>query len=116
MASVAVKILTIANGGTVSDAFEASSCAAFGLQLPATFTGTSITFQVSADRGTTYQALYEYDTVTDDGSATRVTTRAVVQGRSYDLPAALTAWTHFKIVSGSAEGAARTLYVTGKKA
>lgn len=115
MASVAVKVLTIANGQTTSDAFEAASCAAFGLQLPGTFTGTAITFQVSADKGTTYQTLYEYDSTTDDGSATRATTRAVVQGRSYDLPAELASWTHFKIVSGSAEGAARTLVVVGKK-
>lgn len=106
--------LTIANGQTVSDAYRASNTAAYGLQLPATFTGTSVTFQVSADNGTTYQALYEYDTATDDGSATRAVTLAVAQGRSYDLPAALASFTHFKIVSGSAEGGARSLVVVGK--
>jgi hypothetical protein len=105
--------VTIASGGTVSTAIQASREAAWGLQMPAAFTGTSITFQASAD-GSTFQALYEYDTTTDDGSATRAVTLAVAAARSYDLPAALTAWKAFKIVSGSAEAAARTLVVVGK--
>lgn len=108
MASVSAKNLTIANGATTSDAFEASSCVAFGLQMPAAFTGTTLTFTVSADKGTTYQALYDEFNV--------AVSMTVAASRSYDLPATLASWTHFKIVSGSSEGAARTLWVVGKKA
>lgn len=107
MASVSSHILTIANGQQTSDAVPSGSATAFGLQLPATFTGTAITFTVSGDKGTTYQTLYD---VTN--TAVSMT---VAQGRSYDLPAELATWTHFKIVSGSAEGGARTLYVVAKR-
>ena len=99
--------LTIANTATVSDAFRSADCVAFGLQMPGTFTGTSISFQVSADRGTTFQALY-------DSTGANQVTLAVAASRSYDLPAELTAWDAFKIVSGSSEGAARSLVVIGK--
>lgn len=104
-----IAVLTIANAGTVSNAYKCTDHTAFGLQMPAAFTGTTITFQVSADSGTTFQALY------DDSGANQVS-MSVAASRSYDLPAALTAWTHFKIVSGSSEGAQRLLTVVGKAA
>jgi len=101
--------LTIANGATTTGtAFLAQNMAAFGLQMPAAFTGTSITFTVSAD-GATFQALY------DSTGATAVS-MSVAASRSYDLPSALTAWRAFKIVSGSAEAASRDLIVVGKAA
>ena len=116
MADIRTATLTIANGQqTTGTAFAASDSAAFGLQWPATAPGPAITYPGSADRGATYQPLSETATVTDDGSATRATTLAVVQGRSYDLPVALVAWHSFKIVSGSAEGGARSLIVIGKR-
>lgn len=109
MASVQRQTLNIANGAQpTTEAFTASNFAAFGLQMPAAFTGTSITFQVSADDGATYQALY-------DATGTAQVSVAVAASRSYDLPAELAAWDHFKIVSGSAEGAARALIVIGKR-
>jgi hypothetical protein len=107
MATTQKQTLTIANGQTTSDLCNAATASAFGLVLPAAFTGTSITYTVSAD-GSTFQALY------DNTGANQVTT-AVTQGRSYDLPAELTAWPYFKLVSGSAEGAARSLVVVGKR-
>lgn len=108
--------LRIPSGDTAtSRAVDAREDAAFGLQMPSAFTGSSVSFQVSADNGVTFQPLYEYDTTTDDGSATRVVALAVVQGRSYDLPPALVAWSHFKIVSASAEAANRDLVVIGKR-
>lgn len=109
-----VQRLTIAASGQESSAFQGDLMQAYGLQLPAAFTSTAITFLVSADGGNTYQALYEYDTTTDDGSATRAVTLAVTQGRSYVLPVALLPWGSWKVVSGSAEAAARTLVVVGK--
>lgn len=115
MALTRVETLTIANGGTVSTAFTAGWHAAYGLVLPASFTGTSISFQVCADTtvdSPTYQALYEVD---DPATGTqRQVTLAVTQGRSYDLPAALATWQGFKIVSNGAEAAARSLVVVGK--
>lgn len=98
------KIATIAASGTVSSAIETQAeYPNMGLVLPATFTGTALTFQVSLDNGT-YQALYK-----EDGSAVSMT---VAQGRSYQLPIELACWPWFKIVSGSTEGSERTLNLT----
>lgn len=115
MASARPQTLRILSGETDSQAFTASNFGAFGLQIPSTFDGSAITFKVSADDGATYQALYEYDTVTDDGSATRAVTLAVTASRSYDLPAALVAWDHFKIVAGTAQTGDTDLIVIGKR-
>jgi hypothetical protein len=97
--------LTIANGQTTSGAFECRDFAIFGLVLPATMTGTLLSFTVSAD-GTTFQALHD-DTNT-------AVTLALTVSKSYLLPPELAAWHSFKIVSGSAEGADRTLVITAK--
>lgn len=115
MALTRVETLTIANGATTSDEFSAGWHAAYGLVVPAAFTGTSISFTVCADTSVpvpVYQALYEVD---DPATGTqRQVTMAVTQGRSYDLPAALTTWQAFKIVSNGAEAADRSLVVVGK--
>lgn len=107
MAATQRQTLVIANGETTSTAFTSSNFAAFGLQMPAAFTGASVTFTVSADDGATYQALYD--------TTNTLVSLTVAASRSYDLPSALTAWDHFKIVSASAEGAARSLIVIGKR-
>jgi hypothetical protein len=104
--ATAKQTLTIANGETTSGAVVAGGYAAYGLQLPAAFTGTALTFTVSADGGATYQTLYDINNV--------AVAMTVAQGRSYDLPPELGPWPSWKIVSGSAEGAARTLWVVGK--
>lgn len=106
MPSAASQVLTIANGATTSNAVEGRASSAFGLQMPAAFTGTTITFTVSADGGTTFQALYSITNT--------LVTMTVAASRSYDLPGELTAWSQWKIVSGSSEGATRTLIVIGK--
>jgi hypothetical protein len=101
-----VQTLTIANGATTSDFCNAAMWAMFGLIMPAAFTGTTLTFTVCNTPAGTYQALY------DVSNATVSLTVAV--SRSYDLPAELSAWPYFKIVSGSAEGAARSLIIVKK--
>lgn len=115
MALTRVQTLTIANNETTSTAFTAEWHAAYGLVVPAAFTGASISFTVCADASVdspTFQPLYELD---DPSTGTqRQVTLAVTQGRSYDLPAALTTWQAWKIVSASSEGAARSLVVVGK--
>lgn len=107
MATIRIQTLTIANGATTSDAFKAADIAAFGLQMPAAFTGASISFMVSADNGATYQALYDITNT--------LVSLTVAASRTYDLPGELTVWSHFKIVSASSEGAARSLVVIGKR-
>ena len=97
--------LTIASSATTSDAVILGGKVLVGLVMPGTFTGTTITFTVSHD-GTTYQALY-------DDTNTQVS-MTVAASRNYALPDTLAAWPYFKIVSGSSEGGARTLYVVMK--
>lgn len=97
--------LTIANGATTSDKFAAGGHVIFGLVVPSAFTGTSLTFSVSAD-DSTYQTLYD-----NTGTVVSLT---VSTSRSFDLPTALAAWPYFKIISGSSEGAARSLVVVAK--
>lgn len=101
-----IQTLAIANGATTSDAYAGGNMASYGLQMPAAFTGATISFQVSADKGTTFQALYD--------SANTLVSVTVAASRSYALPVTLAAWTHWKIVSASSEGAARALVVVGK--
>lgn len=106
MASV-THTATIASGGTVSNACDLGTLAAgqglAGFVIPASFTGTAITFQVSVD-DSTYQALYNSNTQLSI---------TVAQGRSYgfnaDTRALLFGWRYVKLVSGSAEGGSRDI-------
>jgi hypothetical protein len=98
---------TIASGQPNSDAIRNDRSAMGGLALPAAFTGSSLSFLVSTAKGGTYQALY-------DETGVLVTIASVTQGRSYTLPAALAPWPWFKIVSGSNEGADRSIPVSKK--
>jgi hypothetical protein len=88
-----------------SQALAIQAYHAFGLQMPAAFTGASISFQVSAD-GTTFQALY--DRLND------IVTVPVAVARSYDLPGEIGDWAFVKIVSASNEAAARELVFIAK--
>lgn len=99
------RTLTIANGATVSSTMQGQNGKLYGVVIPAAFTGVAITFQVSADNAT-FQALYDIT-----GTVVSVT---VAQGRSYDLPGELVPWPSWKIVSGTAEGGARSLVVVAK--
>jgi hypothetical protein len=104
---VQVQTVVIANGATASAAVSGRNFAAFGLILPGTFSGSALTFSVSDAFAGTYQTLY-------DKTGTAVTIATVTQGRSYDLPPEVASFPYFKIVSGSAEGGARTLLVCCK--
>lgn len=102
---------TIAAAGTVSTAIDLRGARGFGFALPATFTGTAITFQVSHDN-VTFQAL------NDDSGAVSMT---VAQGKSYTAPRPDStsggpgAWPYVKLVSGSTEGAERSIVVVREK-
>lgn len=95
----------IASGQQLSDVIENKYGKETGVVIPSAFTGTALTFEVSANNSV-YQPLYG-----TDGNAVSLT---VAQGRSYPLPSAVLPWPYFKIKSGSAEAAQRTLVVVFK--
>lgn len=93
--------VTIASSGTKSGGIDLRNATVAGYILPATFTGTGMTFEVSAD-GVTYTA----------HSASSVT---VAQGKAYAFPAEVMAFPWVKLVSGSTESAQRTIAITRKR-
>lgn len=94
---------TIAASGTKTDAIDLRGCSRLGFALPATFTGTAISFEVSHDN-VTFQAL------NDDSGAVSMT---VAQAKSYTVSDAdgVGVWPWVKLVSGSTEGAERLITV-----
>jgi hypothetical protein len=98
------QVWTIANGQTVSDAIDKLSEDLVGFKLPATMTGATVSFQVSdddVDGAGTYQALSWEGTVVSFATAS-------AQSVSID-PSKFAGWRWIKIVSGTAEGAERTI-------
>jgi len=101
------KTATIANGGTVSDAIDLEGRGLTAMVMPAAFTGTTITFQGSVD-GVTYQALYNAS-----NSAVSMT---VAASRTYLFtPGDFSGIRYLKVVSGSAEGAARSILLVARQ-
>jgi hypothetical protein len=93
--------VTISSSGTVSSAVDVENLSVVGIIMPATFTGTTITFQVSDDNST-FQALYNANNT--------AVSMSVTQGRSYGLvPGDFAAWRYIKVVSSSTEGTARVI-------
>lgn len=96
--------VVIASGATASAAVDIVGLSVCGFSLPAAFTGTAITFQTQIPQTTLWQVLYD--------STNTAVGATVAQGRNYSLnPANFAAWRYVKIVSGSAEGADRTIYL-----
>ena len=99
--------VVIANGATASAEILLLGYAQGGFALPAAFTGASISFQVARVSGGTFLALRD-----DTNTVISITVAVSV---AYPLPVELFAgWAAAKIVSASAEGAARTLEVVLK--
>lgn len=105
--------VNIANGQTTSDEIVLWDGIYFGIAWPAAFTGATVTIQVSHTAGGAYQAL-----VDSAGAAHPTLTVAGFLGKSMSFVDAfrvlLAPWQFMKIVSASAEGAARVLIVTSK--
>lgn len=98
---------TIANAASTSAAIPTQGLTLVGIQLPAAFTGTAITFTGSVD-GTTYQPVYS----TTSGTALSYT---VAQGHYVAIdPTPFYGLAYIKLVSGSTEGGARAITVTLK--
>jgi hypothetical protein len=96
---------TIAGGATESAALELLGQIPTHLHIPSGFEGTTITFKASPD-GTNYYVVYEWDD--SDASALPMT---VAAGRTYQLPTALWGLRYLKIVAGTEQTGAITLYV-----
>lgn len=99
--SIQAVTATIANSATVSNAVTLDAATITGIVMPAAFTGTTLTFQVSAD-GSTYVALY------DSTGTLESMTVAVSCGYSLN-PAVFAGWPYMKVVSGSTEGGSRAI-------
>lgn len=103
------KSVVIANGATTSGAIELEGGATIvGIRLPSAFTGTSITLTESTSTTGTFQAVY-------DNTGTQITftvaaSRTVLIDPSYTLGLRF-----IKLVSGSSEGADRTIQVIIKE-
>ena len=98
--------LTIANGATTSSALDYADYITGNYFIPAAFTGATVTFQISPD-GVTWTTLYDAtNTLIQPG---------VAASRAYPLPSEAAGANYIRIVSASAELAARTIEVTKKR-
>lgn len=98
---------SIANGATKSGIINLNGFTLCGILLPAAFTGTALTFEASVD-GTNFFTLK----TTTSGTSLSYT---VAQGNFYAIdPKDFYGVNWLKIVSGSAEGGARTLKLAVK--
>lgn len=100
--NVSVTTVTIANGATTSTAYTLpANKRLLGVQMPAAFTGTAITFEQSSDDGTTYQQVY------NAGSAYSLSVTAskyhAISAEVFDGCRVI------RLVSGSTEAATRTV-------
>ena len=90
--------VTIANGQTVSTAADLAGASICGVWLPAAFTGTTLTFQASRTVDGTY------------GAVQGVSLTPVAAGQFVPVdPTKFYGVRFVKVVSGSAEGAARSV-------
>lgn len=100
--AVITKSVVISNGQTASAEVDLEGFVLVGFETPATMTGTAMTFTVASAVGGTHKALK-----TSGGSALSFTTAA--SGYYACDPVNFWGARVLKLVSGSAEGADRTL-------
>ncbi len=94
---VRTQSLTVASGATVSTIFSASGYTAFGMLVPSTFDGTSVTFEVSDFTASAFTALYS--------AANTVVSMTIGVSRAYPLPAELTAFPNWRFITPAQTGA-----------
>lgn len=97
---------TIASGQTTSGVVSTGGMALCGILMPAAFTGTALTFVVCNTSGGTYQPLYN--------SSGQVSYTVAASRYIAITPVDFAGVAFFKIVSGSSEGATRTLICSMK--
>lgn len=87
---------TIANTATESAAIDISGTTLVGFIIPATFQGTSISFQVSIDGATFYNL--------DDYQGNAVTVSGITAGRAVNWQKSdLSPWQYLKLIAGLAQ-------------
>lgn len=102
-----LNFVTIAGSGTTSTAIDFQGRGLVALILPATFTGTGVSFQISPD-GVTYYDCYN--------TANTLLSATVTQGRAYMFsPGDLVGIRYLKIVSNATEGGSRTLTLLSRE-
>lgn len=101
-----VTTATIANAANDSAEVDIRAARALGLEIPASFDGTVITFKVCSVTGGTFQALRDINNA--------VVTMTVQASTSYDLPGELTAWPYMKVSATTAQTGATDLVVVAK--
>lgn len=104
---IAIVKVSIASGGTSSDAIEARGYRLSAIELPAEFTGTAITFTAARTLAGTYKVVAD-DAGTDVSVTVAQNEIAVLKA---DDAACLRGLPFFKIVSGTAEAAAREVWL-----
>lgn len=103
----AAQAVSIASSAQTSSPIATGGMCLVGLILPAAFTGTAITFQVSSAIDGTFQDLYD--------SSGALVSMTVAQGRAYAVdPSNFQGVSFLKIKSGTAEAAARTVTLSLK--
>lgn len=100
--------VTIASSGTTSGAVDLGGTTLAGLIMPASFTGTSVTFTVSDELAGTYRTVYAEDGVT-------AASADITAGGYIPLDYGLFMGARFiKIVSNATEAAAREIGVVSR--
>lgn len=97
--------MVIANGATDSSGIDYDRYSFGMFIIPAAFTGASVSFKVSSD-GTTYFPVRD--------STNTLISQTVTVGNAYQFPDEIGGARYVKIVSASAEGAARTILIMAK--
>lgn len=97
--------VTILSGASESNPLHLGAFAQCGIKLPANFTGTSISFLVSAD-GVSFVGFYD--------NANALVSITVTQNRAYALPINIFPFTWIKLKSNANEGADRIVELPAK--
>lgn len=100
--------VTIANGGTASTGIEATGTNRGSFQLP-TMTGTTTRVDVSNDNVASADLVTNWTTCPIEGN--EVTPIVTTSNGTYSLPVKSANFRWLRLVSGSAEGAARTILI-----
>lgn len=96
------KTATWTGAGTTSDALYLGDSTVLGIEMPGTFSGTTLAIHGCSTSGGTFAALQD-----KDAAAWSATVAA--NKRIYVDPLVTAGWPWIKLVSGSSEAAARTV-------
>lgn len=110
MARARTQTLTVANGGTTTEAFKFWDSMAVGFITPTLLTSLEVAFTVCDTVDGTFRTLYD--------SAGNVPTITVTTATAYAITGseadALAPWAYFKMVFSAVEAAERSIVVTKK--